>query len=150
MVEDEQVGRGVKAFVALFLAVFVACGLFQLEAWPFSGWALFSHLRTDERPGWLVTGVDADGGERPIPFSTFPAAYGGEQRVLDGFDDLSPAARRGVCQAWAAEWARTAADADADAGRIGEIDEIRIYAVVDSTRHPGSGRRDLRYVCPLP
>jgi hypothetical protein len=145
--EDEQVGRGVKAFVAVFLAVFVACGLFQLEAWPFSGWALFSHLRTDERRGWLVTGVDADGGERPIPFSTFPAAYRGEQRVLDGFDDLSPAGRQGVCRAWAAEWTGTATDG---IGGIGEIGEIRIYAVVDSTRHPGSGRRNLRYVCPDP
>ena len=138
-------GTGVKAFVAVFLTVFVACGLFQVEVWPFSGWALFSHLRTDERRAWLVTGVDADGDERPVPFSAFPAAYRGQQRVLDGFDDLSPAARQGVCRAWAAEWARTATADD-----IGEIDEIRIYAVVDSTRQPGSGHSDLRYVCPNP
>jgi len=143
VVEDEQAGRGVKAFVALFLAVFVACGLFQLEAWPFSGWALFSHLRTDERPAWLVTGVAADGHERPIPFSTFPAAYRGHQHVINGFDDLSPDEREGACAAWAAEWARTASEAD-----LGGVDEIRVYAVTDSIRHPGSGQRHLRYVCP--
>ncbi|MEA2974166.1 MAG: hypothetical protein QOG82_2624, partial [Actinomycetota bacterium] len=144
VVEDEEVGRGVKAFVALFLAVFTACGLFQLEAWPFSGWALFSHLRTDQRTAWLVTGVAADGDERPIPFSTFPAAYQGHQHVINGFDDLSPDEREGACNAWAAEWARTAKDIDID------VDEIRVYAVTDSTRHPGSGQRHLRYVCPDP
>ena len=139
MAEDEQVGAGVKAFVALFLAVFVGCGLFQVEAWPFSGWALFSHLRTDELSGWSVTGVDGDG-ERPIPFSSFPAASRGHQAILDGFEDMTADGRLDVCRAWAAASARTGHP----------VVEIRIYAVTRSTRDSDSRQRDLRYVCPVP
>ena len=85
-------GRGVRAFVAVFLTVFVACGLLQVEAWPFSGWTLFSHLRTDEVRGWLATGVDADGVERPVPFSIVPRRLPGPAARAQGL--RRPVARR--------------------------------------------------------
>lgn len=133
-------GPGVRAFVAAFLSVFVACGLLQIEAWPFSGWQLFSHVRTAQIQGWLATGVGTDGVERPIPFGSFAAAHRGELGVMKGFEGLSAAERRGVCRAWAGEMARIGAG----------VVEIRIYATTDSTRDPsggGGGRRDLRHVC---
>ena len=134
-----------RRFVALFLTAFVACGLFQVEAWPFSGWKLFSHLRTDEVRGWVATAVAADGVEQPVPFSTFPSEYRSPLHVLQGFEDLSPAGRADVCRAWAAEMARQGTD----------VVEIRIYATTGSARHPdgeggGGARRDLRHVCPAP
>ncbi len=138
---EATVGPGVRAFVVLFLTAFVACGVLQVEAWPFSGWRLFSHLRTDEVRGWLATGVEADGDERPIPFGSFSADHRGELHVLKGFDGLSPDARQDVCRTWAAETARTGTD----------VVEIRIYATTTSARNPDRGpRRDLRHVCPEP
>jgi hypothetical protein len=135
------VGPGVRAFVAVFLSAFVVCGLLQVEAWPFSGWQLFSRVRTAEIQGWLATGVGTDGIERPIPFGSFAAGHRGELGVLKGFEGLSTADRRDVCRAWADEMARIGAD----------VVEIRIYATTGSTRNlegGGDGRRDLRHVCP--
>ena len=140
-------GRGVRAFVAVFLSVFVACGLLQVEAWPLSGWRLFSHVRTGEIRSWLATAVDPDGVERPVPFGSFAAAHRGELQVLKGFDGLSVAERRDVCRAWADEMARIGVD----------VVEIRIYVTTASIRPAAGagagagdrgGRRDLRHVCP--
>jgi len=149
---SHTVGPGVRGAVAVFLTVFVACGLLGLEAWPFSGWELFSHVRTAEVRGWLATAVGADAVERPIPFGSFAPGHRGELQVLKGFDGLSPDERRGVCRAWAAEMARVGA------GEIVEIVEIRVYATTDPTRGTstgtggggGQGRRDLRHLCPEP
>jgi len=140
-VAEDGVGAGTRAFVGVFLTAFVACGLFQIEVWPLSGWKLFSRLRTDEVRGWLATAVTADGAERPIPFDTFPAAYRGQLHVLQGFDDLAADARADVCRAWAGEMAATGG---------GRVVEIRVYATTDSARHPDGGRRELRHVCPDP
>ncbi len=140
MDDDDRVGRGTRAFVAVFLAAFAATGLLRVDVWPFSGWALFSHLRTDEVRGWLATSVDADGAERPIPFGDFPEAYRRQANLLKGFDGLSPEGRADLCRAWAAELVRTGVDAV----------EIRVYATTRSARDPGGGRRELRHVCPDP
>ena len=137
-------GRGVRAFVAVFLTAFVAVGLLRVEVWPFSGWELFSRVRTGEVQGWLATAVGANGVERPIPFGSFAADHRGELQVLKGFARLSPGERQDVCRAWAAEMGRVGA---------GTAIEIRVYAATDSTRrprHPSELRRDLRYVCPAP
>jgi len=139
-VEQDTVGPGVRAFVAVFLTAFVACAVLQVDAWPFSGWRLFSHLRTGEVRGWLATAVEPDGVERPIPFGSFPIGHRGELQVLEGFDDLSAAGRGAVCRAWAAELVRTGV----------EVVEIRVYATTDSVRDPEAGRRELRHVCPRP
>jgi hypothetical protein len=34
-----------RRFVAVFLAAFVVCGIFGLEAWPLTGWRLFADAR---------------------------------------------------------------------------------------------------------
>jgi hypothetical protein len=134
------VGRGVRAFVAVFLTTFLVCGVLQVEAWPLSGWKLFSHLRTDEIRGWTATGAEAGGVERPIPFHSFGPGFQGALHVLKGFEGLGGRQRRDVCEAWADELARTGT----------EILEIRIYATTRSSRHPDVVRTELRYLCPLP
>ncbi|HEX7277908.1 MAG TPA: hypothetical protein VF244_11080 [Acidimicrobiales bacterium] len=116
-------GTGTRAFVAVFLTAFVACGLLQVEAWPLSGFQLFSRLRTDQVESWQVTAVTADGAETPIQ-----SAHKGRLHVLKGFGDLAPDGRQAVCRVWASEL-------DSD------VVEIKIFATT------GSDRR-LRYVCP--
>jgi hypothetical protein len=128
----DAVGPGVRAFVAVFLTIFVACALLQVEAWPFSGWRLFSHLRSEEARGWQATVVEPDGSERPIPFAVL--------HVLQGFDGLSSEGRAAVCGAWSAELAGTGTEGV----------EIRVYATTRSIRNPDDVRRELRHVCPRP
>ena len=48
---DERPPRGIRVFVWIFLAAFMICGAAGIEAWPLTGFRLFSHLRTSARPG---------------------------------------------------------------------------------------------------
>ncbi|HKZ75754.1 MAG TPA: hypothetical protein VJ259_03740 [Actinomycetota bacterium] len=48
----EDVPLRIRAVVAVFLSAFLVCGLAGVEAWPLSGFRLFSHLRTDRPEGW--------------------------------------------------------------------------------------------------
>ena len=68
------------------------------------------------RSGLAGDGIGADGVERRIPFGSFAAGHRGELGVLKGFDGLSPAARRDVCRAWAAETARVGTEVGGDPG----------------------------------
>src|SRR5206468_2883631 len=43
----DAVPRWAKWFVSLFLTAFVVCGVVGIEAWPLTGWRLFSHVRTE-------------------------------------------------------------------------------------------------------
>jgi hypothetical protein len=89
-----------RRFVYGFLAVLVVCGLAGIEAWPFSGFKLFSALRDDERVSWQIMGVDRAGDESTIVLSELPVAYRNTTTLLREFDDMSPDERDEVCEAW--------------------------------------------------
>jgi hypothetical protein len=96
---DELPSRGVRVFVAVFLAAFVVCGLFGLELWPLTGWRLFSQLRTDHQVTWRATAVGEDG-EKQILFAELPRAYRNFPLVMRTFSKLPPAEQRAACRAW--------------------------------------------------
>ena len=52
-----------------FLAAFALCGLVGIEAWPFSGWRLFSTLRGPVDEHLVVETVDDQGVAHPLPAS---------------------------------------------------------------------------------
>jgi hypothetical protein len=95
----ELPSRGVRVFVAVFLAAFVVCGLFGLELWPLTGWRLFSQLRTDHQVAWRATAVGEDG-ERQIVFAELPRAYRNFPLVMRTFLELPPAEQVAACRAW--------------------------------------------------
>jgi hypothetical protein len=129
----------VKTFVFTFVGVFTLCGVAGFEVWPLSGWHLFSRLRTERQTGWLVSTLDVEGFERPVPFADLPPAYRGWYHVAAGLLSRSPAERQGVCQAWAAAVNRRGGP---------PVVEVRIYATDASLRNPQFPRRHLRYSCP--
>jgi hypothetical protein len=96
---DELPPRGIRVFVAAFLAAFVVCGLFGLELWPLTGWRLFSELRTDRQVAWRATAVHAEG-ETQVRFSELPHAFRNFSLVMRTFADLPRAEREAACRAW--------------------------------------------------
>jgi hypothetical protein len=86
-----------------FLAAFLVCGLFGIEAWPLTGWRLFADARQRHQHGRLAVAVDQAGVERPVPFAELPAGFQGHVQVLRGFNRLADAERAAVCDAWAGE-----------------------------------------------
>ena len=69
MERRDQVPRGARPFVAVFLGLMIASALFVWEPWPLTSFRLFSQLRIDEQTAWVIKAVDADGGEADLPLA---------------------------------------------------------------------------------
>ena len=140
----DQVGTGIKVVVVLFLGFFVVCGVGNREVWPFTGWRLFSRVRTGTEVGWQATVLDGQRTETPIEFGALPRGFHGSAAVLRGFPRLSPAERLGVCGAWAGALRARGLD----------VSEIRVYRTVTTIplgrdRATTRTSRTLRYTCAL-
>jgi hypothetical protein len=128
--------------VAVFLAAFVVCGTFGLEAWPLTGWRLFADARQPVQAAWQAVTVDVAGRETPVPFGDLPAGFHGNVQVLKGFAGLPAGEQAAVCRAWA----------DAVRDRGGQVEAVRVYrTVTDLSRRVGKRgdppARKLRWTC---
>jgi hypothetical protein len=103
-----------RPFVAVLLAAFVTCGVLGIEAWPLSGFRLFSAPRGAVTTGWRLIAVTADGERVRINVSRLGAAYRGFGFVARSFEDLTPPERAAVCGVWL----RAAASIGIDAARL--------------------------------
>jgi hypothetical protein len=132
-----------RVFVFGYLAALVICGLFVIEAWPLTGFRLFSHLRYPRLLGWQARTVAPGGRESVIYFGSFPRTYRHLPLIMRTYGMQSPAKQDAICQAWAAEVRRH--------GR--QVTGVRIYrTVVDLRRHRNRRHRPptryfLRYTC---
>ena len=132
------VSRRVRRGVHLFLLAFAVTGVLHLELWPFTGFRLFSEVRTAQHEGWAIVAVDGDGEERAIRLAQLPVAFRNTGRLIDGFDRRSTAERDAICDAWA----------DAARAHGEDVDRVRIYSVVESVRPDGPPPvRTLAYEC---
>jgi hypothetical protein len=135
--------RAVRTFVAAFLAAFAVCGLFGIEAWPLTGWRLFSQLRTDHQVSWRAFAVDGRGYEEAIRFEDLPRAYRNFPLVMRTFASLSPREQVAACRAWLAAARR----------EMTVVGAVRIYRVdwyLSYRRGSGDGpapARKLLYTC---
>lgn len=91
----------VRPFVAVFLAAFFVCGVLGIEAWPLTGWRLFSRLREPRQTVWQVAVVDGAGRETPFPWAELPAGFHAHVHLLKSFSHLPGERRDAVCRAWA-------------------------------------------------
>lgn len=138
----QPVSPRVRWFVRTVLALFVICGLARIEAWPLTGWRLFSHVRKPVQTSWRAVVVSSTGTESGMGFAD--AAYRGTPHVLDGFPSSTAAQRDAVCSVWLAELRREGRD-------VASIHIERV--IVDHSRRDGRRRapgfvaRDPRYEC---
>jgi hypothetical protein len=117
-------------FVGLFLASLVICGTIGIEAWPLTGWRLFSHLRFERSTTWQAFAVASDGTERWVPFSRLPGGITGFPLIARDFDRLGPDRQSDLCQTWSEAAARWA----------GHTEPVRVYRV-DRDLLPRAGQR---------
>ena len=98
--EPASVPTGARWFVRVFLAAFFICAVFRIEAWPLTGFRLFSSLRTSTGTTWVADTVGADGTETRLWFSDLPRPYQGFHLVTLGFRRLPASQQRAMCTAW--------------------------------------------------
>ena len=119
------------------------CAIFAIEAWPLTGWRLFSHPRRATLYGWRAFTFDARGRETRVDFARFPRADRHLPLIMQTYGRLSPRRKDAVCRTWA--------------GRVRglglQVSGVRIYRTrVDLRRHlhhrhPPAATRTLFYVC---
>ena len=85
----EEVSSRTRHLLHAFLLVFAITGIAHLEVYPFSGFRLFSELRSDKRVGWQLLAVDDEGNEVPIHLEDLPLGYRQSARVIPGMDARS-------------------------------------------------------------
>ncbi|MEX2557668.1 MAG: hypothetical protein WEB06_18815 [Actinomycetota bacterium] len=98
---EERVPARIRAFVWLFLAAFALCGFAKIEAWPLTGWRLFSELRNERTSSWRAMRVSASGAETRFSFGDLPAGYHWGANILSGFATRPAAEQTAACDAWA-------------------------------------------------
>lgn len=137
-IADHEVPAWTRRFVYGFLALLVLCGLAGIEAWPFSGFKLFSALRDDKRVSWQLVAVDPDGGESTIVLADLPVGFRNTTKLLGEFDDMSPDERDEVCEAWTRP--------HRERGEV--ITRVRIYEKTATLgADPPPPERELRWEC---
>lgn len=137
--EDEiELPRWVRPVVYGLLAAVLVCGLARIELWPFSGFRLFSALRTGDRVSWQIVAVDGDGDEQTVQLRDLPVGFRNTTTLLPGLEEAPAPERDEVCEAWAAPLR--------DAGR--DVALVRIYKKTTDVR-PGSppAQRELAWEC---
>ena len=138
-----EVSARVRWFVWAFLTVFAFTGLAEIEAFPFTGWRLFSGLRHERTTSFTAFAVDGDGEETPFPFASLPPAYHWGSNLVRAFVRRSPAEQATICDAWVDGARATGHD----------VEVVRIYQVVrtvserDGDRGVPPRTRSLRITC---
>ena len=121
-----------------FLLVFALTGVAHLELYPFSGFRLFSEVRSEVRISWDLRAVGAEGDEVPIDVDDLPLGYRQAKRLIPTMADLSARERDEMCDAWAVPLRESGVD----------VVRVRVYRTVASVRPDGPPPvRTLRYEC---
>src|SRR2546421_10607372 len=92
----ERVPAWTRGFVALYLIAVLVCGAFAIEAWPLTGWRLFSHPRRANLYGWRAYTFNARGRETAIDFARFPRADRPRPLLMQTYGKLAPARQGAV------------------------------------------------------
>lgn len=95
----DAVPRGARWLVAAVLAALLVPGLIGFEAWPLTGWRLFSLARDDSQTAWVVEAVDARGDARPVDVEELPLGYRHAEWPMAELPGASTERRQDVCQA---------------------------------------------------
>lgn len=137
MRRDRGLRSARRVLTWLLVAAVAVSGLSGIEAWPLTGWRLFSERRHPVTTRHEARVAAADGSEAPVPFNDLPSSYSGSVPVLAQMARQRPDRREPACSAWA----------DATARLTGiPVAEVRVYEVVADLRD-GRTRATLAWTC---
>ncbi len=97
--EDHGPTRLQRRVVVVAFVLLLVPGLVGFDAWPLTGWRLFSLARTDRQTRWVVETVDGQGTASPFSLEQLPMRYRNAEWPLSSFAHISQHRREAECQA---------------------------------------------------
>jgi hypothetical protein len=100
-VAADEPPRSARALVAVLLVLLLVPGLIGFDAWPLTGWRLFSLSRDGEQTRWVVEAVADDGDRRIVSLEELPLRFRHAEWPMAELPGASEARRDAVCEALA-------------------------------------------------
>jgi hypothetical protein len=97
--EPDEAPRSARIFVAVLFVLLLVPGLVGFDAWPLTGWRLFSLSRDADQTRWVLEAVDAAGERRVVSLEELPLGYRHAEWPMADLPGASTARRDAVCAA---------------------------------------------------
>jgi hypothetical protein len=98
-VDPDVVPRSARWLVGALFVLLLVPGLVGFDAWPLTGWRLFSLARDDTQTLWVLEAVDDDGSSRLVDLEELPLRYRHAEWPLADLPAASTEHRQAVCEA---------------------------------------------------
>lgn len=96
---DDGVPRAARVFVAVLFALLLVPGVIGFDAWPLTGWRLFSVSRDADQTRWVIEATDADRASRVVSLEELPLRYRHAEWPMAELPGASDERRDAVCRA---------------------------------------------------
>jgi len=97
--EPDEAPRSARILVAILFVLLLVPGLIGFDAWPLTGWRLFSLSRGPEQTRWVIQAVDGDGTTRVVSLEELPLRFRHAEWPMSELPGASEARRTAVCEA---------------------------------------------------
>jgi hypothetical protein len=98
-VEQDAAPRSARWLVGALFVLLLVPGLIGFDAWPLTGWRLFSLARDDTQTLWVLQAVDEDGSSRLVDVEELPLRYRHAEWPMADLPGASTERRQAVCEA---------------------------------------------------
>jgi hypothetical protein len=95
----DGVPRSARVFVSVLLALLLVPGVIGFDAWPLTGWRLFSVSRDADQTRWVIQATAADGTSQVVSLEELPLRYRHAEWPMAELPGASDGRRRAVCRA---------------------------------------------------
>jgi hypothetical protein len=95
----DVVPRRARWFVGILLLAMAVPGVIGFDAWPLTGWRLFSLARDDSQTAWVLDAVDGQGATQVVELEQLPLRYRHAEWPMAELPGASTARQEAVCQA---------------------------------------------------
>ena len=97
--EDDAAPRSARILVAVLFVLLLVPGVIGFDAWPLTGWRLFSLSRDADQSFWVIEAVDGDGERRVVSLEELPLRYRHAAWPMAELRGASTGQRDAVCLA---------------------------------------------------
>ena len=97
--DADTVPRSARWLVGALFALLLVPGLIGFDAWPLTGWRLFSLARDETQTRWVVEAVDDGGSARIVDLEELPLRYRHAEWPMSDLPGASTERRQAVCEA---------------------------------------------------